>query len=119
MRFGHPVTIVRQRGQRVSDGYGGSNTRIDWSLPPAEKAICDCAIAPGAVEELRDRGREGSVVEWTVFAPVGVDVRFDDRVLLPAPWPTEPYEVEGEPKRYVNPHNGRTGATIALRKVAG
>lgn len=108
------ITVVRLRGTRVSDGYGG--TRIDWT-DPDRKPIDGCAIAPLVEGEERDRGREGVVTALTLYAPHGSDIQADDRVETPA---DGVLHVEGPTRRWQSPFTGwKAGLTATLRRVDG
>lgn len=109
----HGVTVTRLRGTKVDDGYGG--TRVDWTNPD-RLTIRGCAMAPLVEDELVARGRQGVVDGWTLYAPYGSDVDFEDRVETPH----GTFEVNGTPGHWRSPYTGReSGMTIVLQSVEG
>jgi len=68
------VTLLRQSGGGF-DAYGdpipATTTRID---------VPGCMVAPVSATESTDRGREGVVIGWTVYAPAGTVAYHTDRV---------------------------------------
>lgn len=114
MLFPCGETITRQRATRSSDGYGG--TFLDWSLPTDDLDIGACGLAPRVGEELGGPGRAGVVVGFTLYAPFGADITFEDRIVCDA----GTFEIEGEPGSWANPFTGtQFGVTAALRRVEG
>lgn len=104
------VTVVRPPGR---DQYGnpleGETTRVD---------ITGCAVAPrvAASLDVESRNREGLVVELTLYAPFGADIRHTDLIERQG----ELYEVEGEVGRWENPFTGsKPGLEVGLRRAAG
>lgn len=111
--FTSGVTVTRLRAAKVDDGYNG--TILDWSSP-ARLAITGCGLAPRVDEENRTQGRQAVAIGWTLYAPYGADIDFDDRVETPH----GTFEVEGEPGHWRSPLSGREhGTTVALRRVDG
>lgn len=107
-------TVTRHRGQKVDDGYGG--TVIDWSAPTADLTIVGVALAPRIEDEVGGAGRTGTIDGYTMYAPFGIDITFEDRVTTPYGL----FEVEGEPGHWRQPHTGWGAvATILLRRVIG
>lgn len=114
MGFPFGETVTRQRGQKVADGYGGVVT--DWSLPTTDVVIGGVGLAPRVDDEIGTPGRGGVVIGFTLYAPFGVDVTFEDRLVTPYGL----FEVEGEPGPWRNPMTGwEAGTTMALRRVVG
>lgn len=110
-RFAH--TVVRLRAQRVDDGYNG--TRPDWTST-SDLKIRRCLVVPGRSEEMRDQGREGVEVRWTVYVDGRCDVQAGDRLRIP--FDPEPLAVEGDPRYWEN-LGGRSGTVIELVDVRG
>lgn len=106
-------TVTRHRGQKVDDGYGGFV--IDWSLPTTDVTLV-VGLAPRVEDELVAPGRGGVVVGYTMYAPHGADVTFEDRFTTPYGL----FEVDGEPGRWHSPFTDwAAGTTLALRRVVG
>lgn len=81
--------------------------------------VTGCAVAPrrAGTEEINDRGRSGTIVGYTVYAPLGTVVTKDDLI----EWDGVTYEVEGEPGIWSSPFPGPQGGgvEIAIRRAAG
>jgi len=68
------VTILR-------DSPGGFDAYGDpVASTTARTDITGCLVAPTSSTEPSDRGREGVVIGWTVYAPTGTDARHTDRI---------------------------------------
>lgn len=110
--FARGITVTRLRGTRVDDGYGGE--RIDWS-DPDRLTIKGCAIAPLVEDEQLDRGREGVVHAWTLYAPWS-DITAWDRIDTPQ----GVFNVDGDPGLWQSPYTGaKPGMTVRLVRVEG
>lgn len=69
-------TVVRIRSSDPgTDKYGdplpATTDRLD---------IPGCLVAPATSRESSERGRAGVMIGWTVYAPAGADVKFDDEL---------------------------------------
>jgi hypothetical protein len=85
--------ITRKRYPLADDGHGSQ--AIDRSANPAVLVIPGCDVQPGATQEDL-QNRDGTLVQWTVYAPGHPDVRSTDAVV----WQGVEYAVEGEPARW-------------------
>lgn len=110
--YAQGVTVTRLRAAAASDGYGG--TIKDWSNPD-RLTIEGCLIAPRTFDEERTNGRQGVAFGFSVIAPYGCDVRFDDRMEIP----DGVFEVEGEVNHWANMQGVGRGTFINLRRVDG
>ena len=114
MRFPKGVTIHVQRHTpgEVVDGY---ETEETWSDP---EPITHCAVAPGDVVEPFEPNREGSSVQYTVYAPVGTQIGKDDRVLIPGE--ADPLDTIGPSREWVSPFTGkRFGVVVKVGRFDG
>jgi hypothetical protein len=107
---GETVTILRA-GVPTQDRYGndvpGSDLRVD---------VDDCAVAPRLAGDATEGGRQGVIVGMTVYFPPATDVTATDRLEVRG----ETHTIEGDPGRWVSPHNGREyGVEVATRRVEG
>lgn len=119
MTYANPVTATVTRGatpgkDKYGDPVGG---------PISTRTIEDCAYAPRLADELDDRGRDGQVVGYTLYCPVGSDIRRADHVVINAPEFTGmTFTVEGAPAIWArNPFNAfaRGGVVAQLEFVEG
>lgn len=112
--YPYGVTVTRLRATQTTNGYG--NTELSWDNPH-RLDFPGCAVAPRTEDEERERGRQGVIIGWTVYIPqVPADVRFDDRMEIPA----GVFEVEGDPGPWHNPYTGhQPGTVVNLRRVDG
>lgn len=111
----HPFgeTVTRLRGTHVDDGHGG--TYVDWTNPTSLE-IVGVALAPRSEGEAHDPGRAGVIVGFTLYAPFGSDIDFEDRLQTSYGL----FELEGRPGPWKNPFTGtEAGVTAALRRVEG
>jgi hypothetical protein len=69
-------TITRLRPTLAADGHG--NLEPNWSAA-TELVIDWCSVQPGATEEDL-AGRDSTLIQWTVFAPLAADIRPGDRI---------------------------------------
>lgn len=102
-------TITRVRPTTTTDAHG--NEAADWD-DANELVIRYCSVQPGATEEDL-QNREGVLIQWTVYAPAGADVRATDAVDFQG----VRYAVDGEPKRWMTGILDHT--VIALRRWEG
>ncbi len=75
--------------------------------------IAGCLVAPGPSTEPGARGRQGVVVDLTVYAPVGADVVHTDHIEVDG----VAYRVEGRPGPFTGSRVG--GVEIELVRAAG
>lgn len=107
-------TVTRKRGQKVSDPYGADV--IDWSLPTDDLEIVGVGLAPRTDDEVGGPARGGVVIGMTLYAPFGVDVTWEDRIVTRYGL----FEIEGQPGPWSQPMTGwDAGSTMALRRVDG
>jgi hypothetical protein len=71
------------------------------------------------VVEPFEPNRDGAGVEFTIYAPPGVDVGSRDRVILPGH--TEPFEITGSPQAWGrNPFTGgESGVVLQVGRFEG
>lgn len=110
MRFPYGVTATVSRpGGR--DGWGNP-------LPSTEHTVPDCAPAPAGSSEATGTDEQ---VTWDVdllCSDPAADFASGDTVSLPGD--PESYQVEGKPRRYVNPFTGwEAGCVVRLKGVTG
>jgi len=110
MLFAHPITIIVRRG--------GTDPRTGDPLPdPVDHEVANCAFDPGTTDEVTGLG----VTVRTsprVFGPYDADVLSNDQVLIPGD--PEPWDVDGDVKRYLNPFTGdKPGCEIPLTRQRG
>jgi hypothetical protein len=112
-RFGVTVELYRHVPGATVDGYAEPD---EWSGPVL---LHGCAVAPGAVVEAFEPNRDGAGVEFTIYAPPGVDVGSRDRVKLPGH--TEPFEITGSPQAWGrNPFTGgESGVVLQVGRFEG
>ena len=117
MRFRGGVTITVERG--VPGGHDAYGDPIVTEM--TTHVIEECAVAPRAASESDARGRAGTIVGLTLYAPAGSDILRTDRIIIPDGVPnTGRYEVEGEPAEWTSPTSGLAkGMQVALRRAAG
>ena len=121
--FGEIVTIIR-RSAMEPDKYGdyptATTTRID---------IPGCGLAQKSSSEPTVRGRQGSNVMLSLYAPEGTDIRYDDKIEIHgggtfAGAPVTPataaiYFVDGQPATWKNPLTGTSfGVEVSLKSEA-
>lgn len=70
------VTLLRTAGGGF-DAYGDpvAGTVVEY-------AVAGCMVAPVTSTEPSDRGREGVVIGWTVYAPAGTVALHADRIRI-------------------------------------
>jgi dipeptidyl aminopeptidase/acylaminoacyl peptidase len=105
-------TVTRKRPTYVKDSHG--NQTADWSLPTADAVIRGCSVQPGASEELLG-GRDTTLIDWTVYAPSGVDVTATDGVEVDGVL----YQVNGSVKRWPSPTGATAHVMFELRRWEG
>lgn len=97
MRHPRGVTVtVRRSSDPDVDEYGD---RIPGTTTTF--TIADCAVAPRFSDstESTDREDQGVQVGYTVYAPIGADVRFTDQIVING----ETCDVDGRPGVWVSP----------------
>jgi hypothetical protein len=83
---GETVTIIHE-------SPGGQDAYGDPIEPtPTETSVTDVKVAPRSSDEPDERGNEGVIVGWTLYAPVGTTAEHDDKVRVRG----EVCEIEGE-----------------------
>lgn len=92
-------TVIRHRG----GGYDDDGN----PAPSANAPLTARAVAPGATEEYRDRGRNGQTVEFSVYFLPAVDLTGSDELTVRG----DRFAVQVE--QWVSPYTTRTG-TVAL-----
>lgn len=85
-------SITRLRPTTSVDSHG--NDSVGWD-DADDLVINFCSVQPGATDEDL-QNREGVLIQWTVYAPAGADVRATDAVVFEG----VRYAVDGEPKRW-------------------
>lgn len=83
-------TILRKRYPLINDGHG--NQVRDRAAEPDTLPIEGCSADPGATDEDL-AGRDATLVQWTIRAPLGVDVLSTDDV----EYRGTDFSVDGEP----------------------
>lgn len=112
--FAHGETVTRQRAQTHTDRYGA--TVRDWSLPPTEATLTDCAFNPGQSSEPVQDARNSVITQPEVYAPSGSDILPGDRLVVRG----KTYDVDGQPADWRSPFTGWTpGLVVALKIVEG
>lgn len=114
MKFRNGVTIhvLRHTPGEVVDGYEAEEA---WSDP---EPITHCAVAPGDVVEPFEPNREGSSVQYTVYAPPGTQIGKDDRILIPGE--AAPLDAIGQGAEWSSPFTGkRFGVVIKVGRFDG
>jgi hypothetical protein len=91
--------VTRWRG----GGFDRDNNPVAWT----SSALTAFAVAPGATEEYKDRGRNGDTVEYTVYFRPAVDLVNDDEMTVRG----DRFAVQVE--QWVSPYSSFTG-TVAL-----
>lgn len=71
--------------------------RPDFTGTPVEFDVLRCDAQPGATDELLGR-RDTTKIAWTVYVPVGTDVRSTDQAVLNHG--STVFAVSGEPGRW-------------------
>ncbi|WP_454199587.1 hypothetical protein [Nocardia sp. Marseille-Q1738] len=92
-------TVTRHRG----GGFDNDGNPIPW----ANASLTARAVAPGATEEYKDRGRDGQRVDMSVYFLPAVDLGNDDELTVRG----ERYFLQVE--SWISPFSTRTG-TVAL-----
>lgn len=69
-------TVTRLRGVLTDDGYG--DQQLDWTNP-ATATITGCSVQPLTGQEILT-DRDAVVSRWTLYAPLGSDIRSTDRI---------------------------------------
>ena len=112
MTFPHGQTVTVLRSSPGGfDAYGDPITSTT-----TETDIGGCAVADGDSYEPTARGREGVVVDKTLYAPFGSDILFTDRIISDG----VEYRIEGSPALWQQPMTGtRFGMTVALVRAVG
>lgn len=80
--------LVCERAPMIDDGHG--NLVANWPAAAAHD-VEGCSIQPGATSEDLQH-RDGSLIAYTVWAPIDADVLSSDRILLYG----EPFTINGE-----------------------
>mgnify|MGYP006334150027 FL=1 len=112
LRNGLTVHVLRRIPGELVDGY---ETEETWSDP---EPVTHCAIAPGDVVEPFEPNRDGSSVQYTVYAPAGTQVGKDDRILIPGE--SVPLDAIGPGREWVSPFTGRRfGVVIKVGRFDG
>ena len=94
-----PHTIVRLRAAMVLDAYSGELTQAAWDdpdNPPTEVTQTGCSVQPGAPKELLADQREGVVIDYSIWAPLTLDVTELDRIR----WNGVDYRIEATIQRW-------------------
>lgn len=105
-------TITRRRAPLVDDGHG--NQVPDWDAPTADAVIRGCSVQPGATDETLG-GRDTTQVDYTVYAPAGVDVKATDGI----EYGGDLYEVNGAVRRWSSPTGALAHSMFELRRWEG
>lgn len=101
-------TITRKRYPLVDDGHGGEQR--DRNAEPDVLEIARCDVQPGATQEDL-QNRDGSLIQWTVFAQGHPDVVATDDI----EYRGETYAVDGTPAKW--PGSPAVRHTVILLKA--
>lgn len=104
------VTVVRRRRALVDDGHGNEVALGD----PEDVPIDGCSVLPGASNEDL-QGRDAALIQWTVYAPPGADVKASDEIIYAG----VSYAVDGEPQRFSNPFGFLDHDVLLLKRWEG
>lgn len=109
------ITITVERGP----GLDENGDPVDDE--PTTHTIANCAVAPRLASEVEERGRQGSVVGLTLYAPPGSDLLHTDIIIIASGDPNPGrYAVEGEAGQWKSPFSGHDfGFEVALRRAEG
>jgi hypothetical protein len=105
--FGTPITLVK-RAKAAPDALGNDT----WTTTDV---VTSGAFNPGSSAELV-QGQDLLTQQPTVYLPPDVDLTAVDAVVVYG----EQFEVDGAPKRWVNPFTGwNPGVEVKLKRVTG
>lgn len=108
--FGKTITILRDSPGGLDEGndpVASTTTSTD---------IAGCGIAPRYSSESIEKGRNGVIIGFTIFAPYGSDIFFTDRIKIDG----VVYLIDGDPANWSNPFTGSTpGMEIAVKRAVG
>ena len=105
------VIEVLAPGERFD--YG--KKRADWANPIVARRILGCSVQPGESSEIVE-GREATIWDYKVFAPLNCGVKADDRVR----WRGEEFRVVAQPVKWVDPTSrGLSHVTFQLTASKG
>lgn len=108
--FGTTITVLRDSPGGLDD-YNNPVTSTTTSTD-----IVGCAVAPSGSTEPAALGRNGLVVDLTVFVPAGSDILFTDRIKIAG----VVYSIDGDPADWSNPFTGTVFPTeLALQRAVG
>jgi len=104
-------TVDRIRAASTDDGHG--NDEPNWG-DASEITLPGCSVQPGATDEVL-AGRTATLIQWTVYAPPGVDVLATDRIR----YQDVVYEIDGEPARWSSPTGTLDHIVLLLKTWEG
>lgn len=108
--FGTTITVLRDSPggfDEYGDPITSTTTRTD---------IAGCAVAPRKSSEPQVLGRNGVVIDFTVFVPAGSDILFTDRIEIAG----LVYNIDGIPAEWIQPMTGTVFPTeISLQRAVG
>lgn len=108
--IGQTITILHA----ATEGYDDNGDPIDATT--LETDVAGCAVAPRFADETTDRGRQGTIIGYTVYAPPGTTIDHLDRVRHLG----VVYDIEGQPGIWFNPYQGKErGVQFALKRGQG
>jgi hypothetical protein len=104
---------------RVRRTPGGRDAYND-PIPSGETrvAITGCAIAPRSEPEPDERGRNGTIVGLTLYAPLGADLVSTDLIQVDLNDPKDLHEIEDEVGQWSHPDDPAHGGLVAALKRA-
>jgi hypothetical protein len=102
------VTILRP-GTPTQDRYTNDVPGPDVRIP-----VVGCLVAPAAGSDLADQGRQGVVIDATVYFPKSTRPTAADRLEVRG----EPYTIVGDPGVWLGSPN-RWDTVVQARRVEG
>ncbi|WP_433660791.1 hypothetical protein ACQPW1_00430 [Nocardia sp. CA-128927] len=97
--------LTRHRG----GGTDGDGNPIPWVDTP----LAALAIAPGATEDYKDRGRNGDRVEYSAYFYPAADIANADEVTVRG------RRMAVQVEQWVSPYTGRTGTVVLCSSGEG
>ena len=110
LAFSVSITVLR-------DSPGGFDIYGDpIASTTASTVLTGCAVAPISSSEPVALGRNGVSIDLRLYAPVGADILYTDRIS----YEDLIYRVEGFAKHWVSPYSGKDfGFEISLQRDIG
>jgi hypothetical protein len=104
-------TVTRKRPTFTIDSHG--NRTPDWTAT-TDTVIRGCSLQPGATEEVLG-GRDTTLIDYTVYAPAGIDITATDGVDVDGIL----YQVNGAVRRWSSPTGATGHVMFELRRWEG